>query len=284
MPYSPAPAHMNVGHGQMGMNPARANVNNSRSRASRAATHSNNSQARVNDSQARVNNSRARVNNSQARVNNAAVNAAGPSPISSAGVATPTTMAALNARRSLSATTTPGTYTYGYGPGAYRYRAYGYGMGYRNRYYGRGYGYGRWQGNNRAIIARLRSVHANLARLDHDYGGHRVRAMHAISMAIRQLSHRSMVYNGGGFAPRMMNIGGAGMGMGMRRSVLGGAGRGGLRMPQAQSDARMSQALRNLQGIAMQLANQGHNTMGHARALGHVQWAIHELNVALSIR
>ena len=55
-------------------------------------------------------------------------------------------------------------------------------------------------------------------------------------------------------------------------------------MPQAQSDARMSQALRNLQGIGMQLSNQGSDTMGHARALGHVQQAIHELNVALSIR
>ena len=55
-------------------------------------------------------------------------------------------------------------------------------------------------------------------------------------------------------------------------------------MPQAQSDARMSQALRTLQGIGMQLNNQGSGTMGHARALGHVQQAVHELNVALSIR
>ena len=55
-------------------------------------------------------------------------------------------------------------------------------------------------------------------------------------------------------------------------------------MPQAQSDARMSQALRTLQGISMQLTNQGSSTMGHARARGHVQQAVHELNVALSIR
>ena len=59
--------------------------------------------------------------------------------------------------------------------------------------------YGRSQGNNRAIVSRLRSVHSSLARLDHDYNGHRVRAMHSISMAIRQLSHRSMVYSGVGF-------------------------------------------------------------------------------------
>ena len=54
-------------------------------------------------------------------------------------------------------------------------------------------------------------------------------------------------------------------------------------MTQAQSDARMSQDLRNLQGINMQLGGQG-STYGHARASGHVQRAIHELNVALSIR
>jgi hypothetical protein len=86
-----------------------------------------------------------------------------------------------------------------------------------------------------------------------------------------------------------MNMGmgagrGMGMGRGMRRSALGGAGGGGGMMSQAQSDARMSQALRNLQGIGMQLTNQGYHTMGHARALGHIQQASHELTVALSIR
>ena len=55
-------------------------------------------------------------------------------------------------------------------------------------------------------------------------------------------------------------------------------------MSQAQSDARMSQDLRILQGINMQLSSQGNNTTGHARASGHIQQAIHELNVALSIR
>ena len=86
------------------------------------------------------------------------------------------------------------------GRGARSYRAYGYGNGYRNRSYGRGYGYGRSQGLNRGVIAGLMSVRASLARVAHDYQGHRVRAMHAITMAIRQLSHRSMSYNGMGFS------------------------------------------------------------------------------------
>jgi hypothetical protein len=46
----------------------------------------------------------------------------------------------------------------------------------------------------------------------------------------------------------------------------------------------MGQALRTLQGIHMQLSSQGYGTTGHARARGHVQRAIHELNTALAIR
>ncbi len=184
-------------------------------------------------------------------------------------------------------------YTYGYGAGARPYRAYGYGSGYRNRYYGRRYGYGRSQGNNRAIVSRLRSVQMQLARIDHDYQGHRVRAMHQVSMAIRQLSHRSMIYSGVGFAPGTNN--GMGMGMGMGRGGMGGraglgnaggnGGRGGAgRMSQAQSDARMSHSLRTLQGVNMQLGSQASSSNGHARARGHVMQAVRELNVALSIR
>jgi hypothetical protein len=172
------------------------------------------------------------------------------------------------------------TYTYGYGTSARHYRAYGYGRGYRNRSYGSRYGYGRSQGQNRAVVARLRSVHANLARIDHDYQGHRVRAMHAVSMAIRQLTHQSMVYRGVGFAP------GAGgnnnPALALRRGGVGGPRRP--HMTQAQSDARMSQALRTLQGINMQLTNHGYHTGGHARARGHVQSAMRELNTALAIR
>ena len=76
------------------------------------------------------------------------------------------------------------------------------------------------------------------------------------------------------------------MGMGMQRRG-GGGGAGANRnqhMSQAQSDARMSQALRTLQGINMQASTQGSNTTGHARASGHIQRAIQELNTALSIR
>jgi hypothetical protein len=196
-----------------------------------------------------------------------------------AGVGRSTT-AALNTSHSIANGQAPYSFTYGTGNGARSYRAYGYGNGYRNRSYGSRYGYSRSQGNNRAIIARLRSVHASLARIDHDYQGHRVRAMHAISMAIRQLSHQSMVYSGVGFVP------GVNGGRAIAAQQNGAGVRAGRRQPmtQAQSDARMSRDLRVLQGINMQLITQGRPTSGHARASGHVQHAIQELHLALSIR
>jgi hypothetical protein len=197
----------------------------------------------------------------------------------------PATTSPARTVRNAPTTGLPYTYTYNNGTGSRPYRAYGYGRGYHNRYYGRRYGYGRSQGYNRGIVARLRSVHRNLAGIDHDYQGHRVKAMHAVAMAIRQLSHRSMVYRGVGFAQGINN----GLAVGMRPGVNGlnanrAAGARPQRMPQAQSDARMNQALRTLQGVHMQLSTQGSNTFGHARARGHVQHAIRELNTALAIR
>jgi len=106
--------------------------------------------------------------------------------------------------------------------------------------------------------------------------------MHNVSMAIRQLSHGSMGYRGVGFRSGGNN----GLGMGIRQGGGGGLGANGARQPmsQAQSDARMSQSLRNLQGINMQLSSQGYRAPGRAGASGHVQQAIRHLHTALSIR
>jgi hypothetical protein len=253
--------------------PAMRATTGSGARSNNTQAHAHSAQAHTNNTQAHAHNSQVLANNTHGHTNLAAT--------ATTGSVNPTGTAALNTTRTTPNGLSPYSYTYGSGRGARSYRAYGYGNGYRNRSYGGRYGYGRSQGYNRAIVARLRSVHASLARINHDYQGHRIRAMQAISMAIRQLSHRSMVYSGVGFASGMNN----GRAMGMRQG--GGAGAGaGRRQPttQAQSDARMSQDLRNLQGINMQLASQGTGTAGHARASGHVQRAIQELHVALSIR
>ena len=273
----------------------RASMNNTRAR-----TNHTNTQTRASRTQTLVN------NNTNSRTNRA----------TTMGTGNPATTTGLNTTGATSNGLSPHNYTYGSGNGARNYRAYGYGNGYRNRRYGGGYGYGRSQGNNRAIVARLRSVHASLARINHDYQGHRVRAMQAISMAIRQLSHRSMNYGGMGASSGMNNCQAMGIrqmgaasgmnnsrtmgmrqmgvvpgtnnlqGIGMRQGGGGANAGAGRRQPmsQAQSDARMSQSLRTLQGINMQLASQGNYTAGHGRASGHIQRAIHELHVALSIR
>lgn len=193
------------------------------------------------------------------------------------------TVGTVNPANTSLTSNSPGIYTYGTGRRARSYRAYGYGHGYRNRYYGSGYGYGRSQRYNRAIVSRLRSVYSSLARLNHDYRGHRVRAMHAVALAIRQLTHRSMIYSGVGFAPGgnhglAMGTQQGGVGVGVRDAVLRTQP-----LTQAQSDARMSKALRTLQGINLQLSSQGYSTTGQARARGHVHRAIHELKAALAI-
>lgn len=164
----------------------------------------------------------------------------------------------------------PRTYAYGAGASTRHYHAYGHGKGARNRIAHRAFG--RSQGDARAIVARLRSVHAGLARLDHDYAGHRVRALHSIATAIRQLSHRSTRTVGS-------NRGNGGR----ARLTAQVRARPAVRLSQAQSDARMGQALRTSQGILMQMGGQN-GGVGRAQARGHVARAVRELHAALTIR
>ena len=131
---------------------------------------------------------------------------------------------------------------------------------------------------NRAIVSKLRSTHGSLARLDHDYQGHRVRAMHAIGQAVQQLSRRSSSYSRTSFASSLSPANrnrtgtGAGTGTGWRQP-----------MSQAQSDARMRRALRTLQGIGVQMSSQS-GTSSQGRARGSIQRATRELSVALRVR
>lgn len=282
MPRASAPAHMNASRNHSTQTHNQSHASHTQSRSTKSTAHANHSAGLV----ASGNNG---TQGTRRHSTNLASSPTSTTPSGKNASTNGTSTTTPTTRSGLASSSSPYQYTYGTGSGARSYRAYGYGRGYRNRYYGSGYGYGRSQGLNRGIVSRLRSVHASLARIDHDYQGHRVRAMHSVSMAIRQLSSQSMAYNRGGFASGMNNRMGMGQGMGMgmgmgqggRRSVLGG---GRQPMSQAQSDARMSQAMRTLQGIGMQLGNQGNGSMGHGRALGHVQQAVHELNVALSIR
>jgi hypothetical protein len=150
---------------------------------------------------------------------------------------------------------------YAYRPGVRTYR----GSSYLNRNrYAVAHRY------NRAIVNRLRATHTMLARLDHDYGGHRVRAMHAISTAVRSLTHTSLR----SYARR----GATGL-----ASTNGQANRRGQRLPQATSDAQIRRAMHSLQTVEIQLA-QHSGSPNQIRARGSVNRAMRELNVALTVR
>ena len=296
MPRVAAPSRGSAHYGQARTNNSNAAVGHGQSHANSGTRHSNSAQKLAMNASPKARGAVGATVNPGNRNGIGTATAGTTRPLRAAGgTGLPINSTGLNGH----------SYTYGSGTGARPYRAFGYGSGYRNRSYGRRYGYGRSQGSNRGIVSRLRSVQMQLARIDHDYQGHRVRAMHQVSMAIRQLSHRSMIYSGAGFAPGMNSgmgmgmgmgrggrggIGGAGGGIGGAGGGIGGAGggiggRGGAgRMSQAQSDARMSHSLRTLQGVNMQLGSQGGYTNGHSRARGHVMQAVHELNIALSIR
>ena len=156
----------------------------------------------------------------------------------------------------------------------YRGRGYAHRAGVRRT---RGYGYSRRYAasnqNTRAVVQRLRSTNASLARLDHDYQGHRVRAMRSIQQAIRQLAHTSTTSRRG-FA----NRGGAN-----GRNRAGLAANRPQPLPQAQSDARMRRAGQTLQGVNVQLTRNT-NTPSHTYARRHVQTAMREIGVALRVR
>jgi hypothetical protein len=202
---------------------------------------------------------------------------------------------------SLAATSAAGTgqVTTPYRNGTGRVRNYANRSQYRtNRGYSYGNRYAMANQNIRSIVTRLRQTHATLARIDHTYQGHRVQAMHAISRAVQQLTHRgsttsgmnAMGTNGMGANAMGANAMGANaMGanaQGLRNRAGAGVRVGAARtqpMTQAQSDAHMQRALRNLQGVHTQLTAQG-STANHVRARGSVQRALRELNVALNVR
>ncbi len=275
-------------------------ANKAPSRANANVAHNNNAQIHANNAQTHANTTNSRRRREPIRPRRTP----GPTPLKSLVNGT-----AVGTNPASSANPSLGTYRYGTGNNARHYQASGYGRGYRNHYSAGRSGYGRSQSNTRGIVSRLRSVHRSLAQIDHDYRGHRVQAMHSISAAIRQLSHRSMSSNMNGMIERpeqrLLGMNGDATGTnttgrtgvnglngnarnnglngnrgvnglngnrganGLNGNLGANGGRGNQRLTQFQSDARMAQALRTTQGIAMQMGNQGTYSGGrHARAPG----------------
>jgi hypothetical protein len=113
-------------------------------------------------------------------------------------------------------------------------------------------------GMNQGIISHLRTAYARLQQADHDYQGHRARAANHVVNALRHLGAPSMP--GSGINP--------------------GAGR----MPQAQSDGLLRDALSRLNTAHNQLGTRGNTVAHHGSARSQVAAAIGEVNTALSIR
>ena len=150
--------------------------------------------------------------------------------------------------------------------------------------YGGGVGVGRHPGvgmaqhRNQAtgpIVASLHSVVAELHQADHDYQGHRVKAITHLDQAIRTIQAGSSGIGTG--------VGGNNTHLGGRGGNVGGFGRtnNGPRMPQAQSDMHLRQAHQQLLAIESRM-NGGPNH--HQQARFHVERAVQELNLALAAR
>jgi len=107
------------------------------------------------------------------------------------------------------------------------------------------------------IITTLRSARRLLATADRDYNGHRAKAAHEVTRALREL----------GFHPRHA-----------QRGSPTRTGQAKMHEPQAASDAQLQQAQQLLQGALAQLSGT------HPKATANVQAAIREIGVALSIK
>jgi hypothetical protein len=127
-------------------------------------------------------------------------------------------------------------------------------------------------------ITQLHSTNMALKGADHDYGGHRGEAMGAIHAAVKQLKvalkyekHAGRgAHVGRGAAPKIVAQGGA-------------KGAASPKLPQAQSDAILKQAVVQLVAVEKELSGADHDYGGHRVAcMEAVKVAIKQLNVALN--
>jgi hypothetical protein len=166
-----------------------------------------------------------------------------------------------------------------------------------NRMLMRGYGANSaMNGMNGPILNQLRTAYTTLANANHDYQGHRARAMHYVGSAIHSITPSTLRSNQANLNGNLGqgnltgNVGGNLNGKNLTATALntpkGNAGNGNVNanvVPQTTSDAHLRTALQTLNTVQTQLANTG-AARHHARTRISVQHAIQEINTALSIR
>jgi hypothetical protein len=114
-------------------------------------------------------------------------------------------------------------------------------------------------GPDQQIVTELRNIRHLLEKADHDYKGHRAKAVEEIGGAIHALEH----------------------GKGAKGKNEKGAAGKGSKEPQAESDKQLREALKGLEGVHRQLERGQGEHHKHAAMLVHK--AIEQLRVALKV-
>jgi hypothetical protein len=150
----------------------------------------------------------------------------------------------------------------------------------------------------KGVVQELKSAKALLEKADHDYQGHRARAVHEIHEALKALGHHHQAGaaaqksgTGGKAGAAKKGAGAANVGAGKgggKKGTAGfakagnaGGGKGGNEQ-QVVSDAQLKQALHQLTMAHAQLRSS--RAVHHAMAAQKVQAAIGELHTALKIK
>lgn len=137
--------------------------------------------------------------------------------------------------------------------------------------------------SNTAPASTLHSTMTRLNQAEHDYNGHRARAIHEISTAIRHLGTQAGQSNTGNTGPAHS---GNANGTNTATRTATGTGTGtatgsGQKLPQAMSDAYLREAQQSLVSLESQMNTNGINSHSFTQAKSSVQNAIRELNLAL---
>jgi hypothetical protein len=144
--------------------------------------------------------------------------------------------------------------------------------------------------SGKSVLAQLEAAKHLLEHAKHDYAGHRLKALHEITLAIKDLEHKHPTHSpmaaqggkAGGSMPVKMGSGKAG-GAGGKSTVKAGGGKSGNagagdEESQSKSDAQLRKAEQELKAVLKQL--HGGN---HKKAAKAIEAAIHELQLALKV-
>ena len=112
--------------------------------------------------------------------------------------------------------------------------------------------------SDQSIISLLRTTHTRLEAADHDYQGHRVKAMNHIASALGDLGSASLGNS----------------------SLFANAGN----LPQSRSDEILRDAMVQLRAAESSLGAGSERREHHHRARSAVGHAVHELSTAIEIR